>query len=62
MICEHPDTVISFFQISRNRIVLTEFKCLNQFLKLELNFFEHFQSPMHICLSDHGQNQRGSGH
>ena len=32
MICERPDTVISFFQISRNRIVLTEFKCFNQFL------------------------------
>ena len=62
MICEHPDAVISFLQISRNHIVLTEFKSLNKFLRLELNLFEHFQSRMHLCLSAHCQNQHESGH
>ena len=41
---------------------MTEFKSLSQFLRKELNFCEHFQSGMHICLSAHCQNQHASGH
>ena len=44
-----------------NLIVLTELKKGLKFLR-ELNFFEHFQSRMHICLLAHCQNQRESGH
>ena len=40
---------------------MTELKKGLKFLR-ELNFFEHFQSRMHICLSAHCQNQHGSGH